>query len=184
MILVFCTSSYDALHENILNGFQLTEQTRVHVWNGYVQHSKGNNSKSSQPELLFMHYAGRLMMLYIFVKFRENIINGTRVIERTRVHDRNGYVQRAKTPKVGKPEWQSMCSAHRLIVLNTGVKFHENISNGIRVMERREIMKCWRTLTISDGITISLHFLWRGIKNNFSTSTPHKCTENASHRTI
>ena len=26
-------------------------------------------------------------------------------------------VQRARTPKVGKPELQSMCSAHHLIVL-------------------------------------------------------------------
>ena len=32
--------------ENISNGFQLTKQTRVHGKNGYVQCSKGNNSKS------------------------------------------------------------------------------------------------------------------------------------------
>ena len=34
------------LRENILNGFQLTERTRVHGRNGYFQCSKGNNSKS------------------------------------------------------------------------------------------------------------------------------------------
>ena len=32
----------------ILNGFQFTEWTWVHGRNGYVQYSKGNNSKSTQ----------------------------------------------------------------------------------------------------------------------------------------
>ena len=31
------------------------------------------------------------MMLYIQMKFRENIMIGIRVIERTPVHGRNGY---------------------------------------------------------------------------------------------
>ena len=44
--------------------------------------------------------------------------------------------QRAITPKVGKPELQFMCSAYRLMVLNTCVKFHENMSSGFKVMER------------------------------------------------
>ena len=44
-------------------------------------------------------------------------------------------VQRAITPKVGKPELQFMCSASRLIVLFICVKFCENIMNGIGVME-------------------------------------------------
>ena len=50
-------------------------------------------------------------------------------------------VQRVITPKVGKPELQFISSAHRLMVLYFGVKFCENISNRIRVMERCEIMK-------------------------------------------
>ena len=36
-------------------------------------------------------------------------------------------VQRAITPKVGKPELCFMCSASCLIVLYICVKFHENI---------------------------------------------------------
>ena len=44
--------------------------------------------------------------------------------------------QRAITPKVGKPELRFMCSAHRLMVFNVCVKFHENISSGFKVMER------------------------------------------------
>ena len=48
-------------------------------------------------------------------------------------------VQRAKTPKVGKSELQFMCSALRLIMLYICVKFCENITNGIRVMERTQV---------------------------------------------
>ena len=44
--------------------------------------------------------------------------------------------QRTITPKVGKPELQFMCSAHRLMVFNVCVKFHENMSSGFKVMER------------------------------------------------
>ena len=86
--------------------------------------------------------------------------NGFRVMERTRVHGRNGYVQCSKgnkiTPKVGKSELLFICSANRLIVLYICVKFRENISNGIRVMERtpnHEELTDGRTPKISDGIT-------------------------------
>ena len=79
-------------------------------------------------------------------------------------------LQRAITPKVGKPELRLMCSAHRLIVLYICVKFGENISDGIRVMERTrmtEALKDRRTLKISNGITkYSRHFLWRGIRTH------------------
>ena len=43
--------------------------------------------------------------------------------------------QRAITPKVGKPELRILCSAHRLMVFNVCVKFHENVSSGFKVME-------------------------------------------------
>ena len=44
-------------------------------------------------------------------------------------------VQRAITPKVGKPKLQLMCSACCPMVLCICVKFRENITNGVRVME-------------------------------------------------
>ena len=44
-------------------------------------------------------------------------------------------VQRAVTPKVGKPELRVMYSARPLVVLYILVKFGENISGGIRVIE-------------------------------------------------
>ena len=43
-------------------------------------------------------------------------------------------VQRAITPKVGKPKLQFMCSAWHLMVFYICVRFRENITNGIRVM--------------------------------------------------
>ena len=47
-------------------------------------------------------------------------------------------VQRAITPK-DKPELQFMSSAHHLMVLYICVKLCENITNGIRNMERTHI---------------------------------------------
>ena len=44
--------------------------------------------------------------------------------------------QRVITPKVGKTELWFMCSARCLMVFNICVKFHENMSNDFKVMER------------------------------------------------
>ena len=150
--------------------------------------------KVGKPELPFMCPISRLLVLYICVKFHENI-------ERTQVHSRNGYfqyllcskgcnsksmltrvtvfvfcmlspgalhlrnliiisqtvfnlqsrrehmvemamfnVQRAITPKVDKTALRFISSACRLIMLYICVKFHENISDGIRVMKRTRMM--------------------------------------------
>ena len=48
-------------------------------------------------------------------------------------------VQRAITPKVGKPELRFMCSALCLMLLYICVKFRENTTNGIGVMERTRV---------------------------------------------
>ena len=44
---------YEKFPNNISNGFQLTEWTRVHGRNGHVQCSKGKNSKSRQTRIYF-----------------------------------------------------------------------------------------------------------------------------------
>ena len=54
--------------------------------------------------------AYRLMVLNVWVKFHENMSSGFKVMELTR------KLQRAITPKVGKPEFRFMCSAGSLIV--------------------------------------------------------------------
>ena len=45
-------------------------------------------------------------------------------------------IQRAITPKVGKPEVWLICSACHLMVFNICVKFHEYMSSQFKVMER------------------------------------------------
>ena len=63
-------------------------------------------------------------------------------------------LQRVITPIVGKPELRFMYSAHRLMVLYISVKFRENISNGIRVMEltpNYEVLMDKWTLKILEG---------------------------------
>ena len=64
-------------------------------------------------------------MLYICVKFRENILNIFNLQSRHEyiVEMAMFNVQRAITPNVGKPELWFMCSAHRLIVCYTCLKF-------------------------------------------------------------
>ena len=90
--------------------------------------------KVGNSELRFICSTRRLIILYICMKFRENITKCIRVMERTRVYGRNGYVHSSKgNSSVSR---QTMCSAHRLMVIYRGVKFRENISNGFRVMER------------------------------------------------
>ena len=89
-------------------------------------------------------------------------------------------VQRVITLYVDKPELRFMCSAHRLIVLYIIVKFSENITNGIRVMERTRNYDA-----LTDGQTdrwtniqnfvwyniIPRQFLWRGIKSSITEGT-------------
>ena len=66
MVLVFCTLFHVALHlfkfhQNICNGFQLTERPQVHSRNGYFQYllcSKNRKSKSrSTRDMIFVFCA-------------------------------------------------------------------------------------------------------------------------------
>ena len=81
-------------------------------------------------------------MLYFCAKFHENISNGFQLTKRTRVHGRNGYVQcstgnnskRMQTRvTVYVPALQLQLQFMMLYICMT---FDENISDGIRVMER------------------------------------------------
>ena len=78
------------------------------------------------------------MMLYIYVRFHENISNGfqLRSGHEYMVEKAMFNVQRAITPKVGKLELWFMCSASYIMVFYICVKFCENILNSIRVMEQ------------------------------------------------
>ena len=86
----------EKFHQNIWIGFQLTERTRVYSLNCWFNVQRALTPKIAKPVLLFMCSAHRLIVLYICVKFCENISNGFQLTERTRVHGRNGYVQCSK----------------------------------------------------------------------------------------
>ena len=75
---------YIKFREDILNCFQVIERTLF--YDG--QSSKGNNSKSINARLRFLHSACRLMLIDIYMKFREDSLNGFQVIERTQFCDR------------------------------------------------------------------------------------------------
>ena len=119
-------------HENISNGLQLTERTWVHSGNGYVQRAITPKVGKQIYGLCVLHVVS---WCFTFVWSFVKILRTVSVMERARIHGRNGYVQRQITPKIGQPELQFICSARRLMVLYICVKFCENISNGIRVME-------------------------------------------------
>ena len=79
-VMVLCSAccltvlyTCEKFHNYTSHGFQLTEQTRVHNRNGYVQNSKAITPKIGEPELRIMCSACCLILslhcLYICVKF-------------------------------------------------------------------------------------------------------------------
>ena len=83
-------------YEVILNDFKVIEQTWCWPRNWYLQSSKGNNLKLYIQELWFLHFAGYPMLVYISMKFHEDILNSLKVIERTQFSHRNCYLQNSK----------------------------------------------------------------------------------------
>ena len=82
-------------------------------------------------------------MLWYFTFVRNFIIKS-----RTVFSLQSGHKYMVIIPKVCKPELRLVCSARRLIVLYICVRFRENISDGIRVMERTQMMEA-----LTDGQT-------------------------------
>ena len=82
---------------------------------------------------MLLIYARRLVMFYICAKFHEIILNGVKVIERTRFL--YGKLQRGKISQknVDRVTVINLCMSpnHAYIC----AKFHEIISNGIKVIE-------------------------------------------------
>ena len=82
-------------HEGTLNSFWVTHRTPPYRKIYYFQFQRAITPKIRNRELRFLHSARRLMLLYICVKFHENISNRFWVTERTRFCDRQ--TTRAKT---------------------------------------------------------------------------------------
>ena len=77
-------------------------------------------------------------MLYICAKFRETILNGIKVIERTQFL--YGKLQTGIILPKMQVERPLLISARRLVMLYISTKFCEIISNGIKVIERTRFL--------------------------------------------
>ena len=74
------------------------------------------------------------------MKFHEVILNGFKVIERTRFCHRNWYVESSKrnNAKLYTKELWFLHSAGHTMLINISIKFHEDILNGLKVIERTQ----------------------------------------------
>ena len=77
-------------------------------------------------------------MLYISTKFCEIILNGIKVIERTRFLVQK--LQRGIIPQKNVGGVTVLISARRLVMLYISTKFCEIILNGIKVIERTRFL--------------------------------------------
>ena len=70
-------------HEDILNGFKVTERTRFCHRTANYKLQRDVTQKIHIQELWFLHSACHLLVLNICMKFYEYILNSFNVIERT-----------------------------------------------------------------------------------------------------
>ena len=82
--------------------------------------------------------ACRLVMIYICAKFHEIILNGIRVIERTRFL--YGKITKGNNAAKNVGGVTVFIPAHRLVMLYICAKFHEIILRGIKVIERTRFL--------------------------------------------
>ena len=72
-------------HYSILNGFQVTERARLECKFCYIPFQRAITPNISNSELWFLCSAGCLILINNPVKFIQNILNGSQVIERTQL---------------------------------------------------------------------------------------------------
>ena len=85
-------------------------------------------------EQLFLHTLHRPDLINMYTKYHQNISNGIRVIEGTsfpyKVHSRE------ITQNASKEEHPFLHMTHRLDLIYIPTKYYQNISKGIKVIER------------------------------------------------
>ena len=107
-------------YNNILNSLEVTKRTRLSGKFRYFPFQR----IIANPELRVLWSANLLMLIDIRMKFH----HGIQETERTRLKCLFGYFrfQRVITRKICNPELQFLCSAHRLMLINKLMKFHDN----------------------------------------------------------
>ena len=71
------------LHQEILNGFQVTERTRLECKFCYFPFQRAITPKICNPELWFLCSARCLMLINNPVKFHKDTLNGSQFTEQT-----------------------------------------------------------------------------------------------------
>ena len=128
--LFYITIKY---HQNILNGFQVMHRTWNCIWNDQGEITQ----KVWQRGLPFSNATHRHDLLYITIKFHQNILNGFQVMHRTQNCIWND--QEEITQKVWKRELSFLYVPHRHDLFYITVKYHQNIPKGIQITERTQI---------------------------------------------
>ena len=135
MVIYICIK----FQETILNKLQSGHKYITKITIFKVQ--RAVTLKVDKTELWFLCSAPRLMMLYICLKFHQNIWSGFQLTEQTRVYCRNDYFQyllcsKGCNSKSRLTRVTFFCSARCFMVLYICKKFHQNISNGLQLTER------------------------------------------------
>ena len=86
---------------------------------------------------MVLRSAHLLMLVNISMTFHEDILNGFQVTERTALYSVLGItkVQRGIAKNMYIQELWLSRSAHRLMLVNVSLTFHEDILNGLQVTE-------------------------------------------------
>ena len=89
-------------------------------------------------ELWFLHSACPLKLVDIYMKFHDASLYDLKVIERTRCRQDfvMDNVQREITQKIQMQELPFLHSAHRLMLVDICMKFHDASLYGLKVIER------------------------------------------------
>ena len=132
--LFYITVKY---HDYILNDFQVMERTRNCIWN----HQGEITQNVWKRALSFLYATHPHHLFYLTVKYHDYIPKGIQVTERTWICIKN--IKGEITQKVLKQGLSFLYMTHRHDLFYITVKYHQNIPNGIQVIQQTQ--KCLRT---------------------------------------
>ena len=122
----------------------------------------GGNSKWSQLELSFLYATRLLNVLYILVKYHENILKGFRVMVRTKFYNLERLWE--ITPEPSRLELSFLRATLLPNALFNLTKFHDDSSKGIGVMGRTRFRLQTDGQTDARATAISPEPIGRGMK--------------------
>ena len=122
------------IHEDSLKTFQVVERTRLRRNLVMVEVPWEITQEVSMQELWFLHSAYPLILVDICMKFHDASLYGLKVIELTRWRQDfvKDNVQRETTQKIKMQELLFLHSAHRLMLVDICMKFHDASLYGLK----------------------------------------------------